>query len=108
MLWRHLAEPTSRWSGDTAGQRRRCGDPIWRCPFVGGGPLLALCVNARRATDPTILAAGAMGPPRCKKLLDNAMPMVRLLWQRETRWLRFLTALDAKAGLDKALREKIN
>ena len=41
-----------------------------------------------------------------QKLLDEAMPMVQLLWQRETEGKVF-DSPERKAALDKALREKI-
>jgi DNA primase len=41
-----------------------------------------------------------------QKLLDEAMPMVQLLWQRETEGRDF-DSPERKAALDKALREKI-
>ena len=41
-----------------------------------------------------------------QRVLDGAMPMVRLLWQRETEG-RVFDSPERKAALDKALRDKI-
>jgi len=69
----------------------------------GAGRLLeaansfALCRDAKRARNPDDLLR-AHGAPALHKAADNAMPMVRLLWQRETDMAAFLTALNAKAA----------
>ena len=48
----------------------------------------------------------AYGAQALQKLLDRAIPMVDLLWQRETQNKNF-DSPERKAGLDVALREKI-
>ncbi len=48
----------------------------------------------------------AQGSAAVQKLIDNAMPMVQLLWQRETENGNF-DSPERKAALDKALRDKI-
>ncbi len=53
--------------------------------------------------DDLLRAAGAGA---VQTLLDGALPMVQLLWQRETEG-RVFDSPERKAALDKALREKI-
>ena len=56
--------------------------------------------------DPDDLIRSAKGPQAVQEVLDQALPMVKLLWQRETEGKVF-DSPERKAALDKALREKI-
>jgi DNA primase len=47
------------------------------------------------------------GPGAMQRLLDNAKPMVELLWEREVHGKNF-DSPERKAALDKTLREKLN
>ena len=59
----------------------------------------------RIAPEPIITLDG-QGAGALQKLLDSALPMVKLLWQRETEGKVF-DSPERKAALDKSLREKI-
>ncbi len=49
----------------------------------------------------------AQGPAAMQALIDNAMPMVRLLWQRETEGRDF-DSPERRAALDKQLRQVVS
>ena len=73
-------------------------------PLLEAGQSLRFAVMPE-GQDPDDLLK-AQGAGALQKLLDAAMPMVRLLWQRETEGKVF-DSPERKAALDKALREKI-
>lgn len=49
----------------------------------------------------------AQGAPGLQKIIDGAIPMVQLLWQRETEGMVF-DSPERKAALDKTLRERLS
>ena len=104
MLWRISPEPIITLDGDAAGQRAAMRLIDLALPLLEAGQSLRFAVMPD-GQDPDDLLR-AHGAPALQKLLDNAMPMVRLLWQRETDG-RVFDSPERKAGLDKALREKI-
>jgi len=104
MLWRIAPEPIITLDGDTAGQRAALRLIDLALPLLEAGQSLRFAVMPD-GQDPDDLLK-AQGAPALQKLLDDAMPMVRLLWQRETEGKVF-DSPERKAALDKALREKI-
>ncbi len=104
MLWRIAPEPIITLDGDAAGQRAALRLIDLALPLLEAGQSLRFAVMPD-GQDPDDLLR-AHGAPALQKLLDNAMPMVRLLWQRETDG-RVFDSPERKAALDKALREKI-
>jgi len=104
MLWRIAPEPIITLDGDTAGQRAAMRLVDLALPLLEAGQSLRFAVMPE-GQDPDDLLK-AQGAPALQKLLDEAMPMVRLLWQRETQGKVF-DSPERKAALDKALREKI-
>lgn len=104
MLWRIAPEPIVALDGDTAGLRAAMRLIDLALPLVEAGQSLRFAMMPP-GKDPDDLLR-EQGAPALQKLLDEAMPMVRLLWQRETEG-RVFDSPERKAGLDKALRDKI-
>ena len=104
MLWRVAPEPIIALDGDTAGLRAAMRLIDLALPLLEAGQSLRFALMPE-GQDPDDLirgqGAGAMGAA-----LDKAMPMVELLWQRETED-RVFDSPERKAALDKTLREKI-
>ena len=104
MLWRIAPEPIIALDGDTAGLRAAMRVIDIALPLLEAGQSLRFAIMPE-GMDPDDLiksqGAGAM-----QALLDQAIPMVQLLWQRETEGKNF-DSPERKAALDKALREKI-
>ncbi len=104
MLWRISPEPIITLDGDTAGQRAAMRLVDLALPLLEAGQSLRFAVMPE-GQDPDDLLK-SQGAGALQKLLDDAMPMVRLLWQRETEG-RVFDSPERKAALDKSLREKI-
>lgn len=104
LLWRIAPEPIIALDGDTAGLRAAMRVIDNALPLLEAGQSLRFALMPE-GMDPDDLVktqgAGAM-----QKLLDQAIPMVELLWRRETEGKNF-DSPERKAALDKALREKI-
>ncbi|MEO9648884.1 MAG: DNA primase [Roseobacter sp.] len=104
MLWRIAPEPIIALDGDTAGLRAAMRLIDLALPLVEAGQSLRFAIMPT-GKDPDDLLR-EQGAGAFQKLLDTAMPMVQLLWQRETDG-RVFDSPERKAALDKALREKI-
>ena len=104
MLWRIAPEPIIALDGDTAGLRAAMRLIDLALPLLEAGRSLRFALMPE-GQDPDDLLR-AHGTPALRKLLDDAMPMVSLLWRRETDG-RVFDSPERKAALDKALREKI-
>ncbi|WP_439156046.1 DNA primase [Yoonia sp.] len=104
LLWRIADEPIIALDGDTAGLRAAMRVIDIALPLLEAGKSLRFALMPQ-GLDPDDLiksqGAGAM-----QKLLDAAIPMVQLLWRRETEGKVF-DSPERKASLDKALREKL-
>ncbi|MRU16478.1 DNA primase [Roseovarius sp. A21] len=104
MLWRIADEPIMALDGDTAGLRAAYRVIDLALPLLEAGKSLRF-VLMPEGQDPDDLLR-SKGASAVQKQLDEAMPMVQLLWQRETEGRDF-DSPERKAALDKALREKI-
>ncbi|WP_299142010.1 DNA primase [uncultured Tateyamaria sp.] len=104
MLWRVSPEPIIALDGDTAGLRAAMRLIDLALPLLEAGKSLRFALMPQ-GQDPDDLLK-AQGAGALQKLLDTAIPMVRLLWQRETEGKVF-DSPERKAALDKALRDKI-
>ncbi|MEC3860251.1 DNA primase [Mesobacterium sp. TK19101] len=104
MLWRISNEPIIALDGDKAGIRAAMRVIDIALPLLEAGKGLRFAVMPE-GKDPDDLIR-AEGAGAVQAVLDQAMPMVRLLWQRETEGKVF-DSPERKAALDKALREKI-
>lgn len=103
-LWRISDEPIIALDGDTAGLRAAMRLIDLALPLLEAGKSLRFALMPE-GQDPDDLLR-AKGPSAVQGVLDNAMPMVNLLWQRETDGRNF-DSPERRAALDKALKDKI-
>ena len=104
MLWRIHPEPIITLDGDTAGQRAAMRLIDLALPLLEAGRSMRFVMMPEGQDPDDLLRASGAGA--FQKLIDQAVPMVRLLWQRETEGKVF-DSPERKAALDKSLREKI-
>ncbi|WP_271946267.1 DNA primase [Ruegeria faecimaris] len=104
LLWRISDEPIIALDGDTAGLRAAMRAVDLALPLLEAGKSLRFALMPE-GKDPDDLLR-AEGPAAVQAVLEGAMPMVRLLWQRETEGKVF-DSPERKAALDKVLRDKI-
>ncbi|MDE4142022.1 MULTISPECIES: DNA primase [Rhodobacterales] len=104
MLWRMSDEPVIALDGDKAGIRAAMRLIDLALPRLEAGKSLRFAIMPE-GKDPDDMIRSE-GPAAVQAVLDQAMPMVKLLWQRETEG-RVFDSPERKAALDKALREKI-
>ena len=104
LLWRISDEPIIALDGDKAGLRAAQRLIDLALPLLEAGKSLRFALMPD-GKDPDDLIR-ASGPDAVKNVLDAAIPMVQLLWDRETEGRNF-DSPERKAALDKALREKI-
>ncbi len=104
LLWRMADEPIIALDGDTAGLRAAMRVIDIALPLLEAGKSLRFALMPEGLDPDDVLKA--QGASAMQKLLDAAMPMVQLLWQRETEGKAF-DSPERKAALDKTLRDKI-
>jgi DNA primase len=104
MLWRISPEPVIALDGDTAGLRAALRLIDLSLPLLEAGQSLRFAMMPE-GLDPDDLIR-AQGAGAMRKLLDQAVPMVQLLWRRETDG-RVFDSPERKAALDKVLHEKL-
>ena len=104
LLWRIAPEPIIALDGDTAGVRAAYRVIDLALPLLEAGQSLRFAVMPEGQDPDDVIRAG--GPSALQTLLDKAMPMVDLLWQREIQGKVF-DSPERRAMLDKGLREKI-
>ena len=104
LLWRIAPEPIIALDGDTAGLRAAYRVIDLALPLLEAGQSLRFAVMPEGQDPDDVIRAG--GPSALQTLLDKAMPMVDLLWQREIQGKVF-DSPERRAMLDKGLREKI-
>lgn len=104
MIWRICPEPVIALDGDNAGVQaaRRLIDLA--LPLLEAGKSLRFCILPE-GLDPDDLIR-AQGAEAMQKLLDNAQPMVDLLWQRETEG-KIFDSPERRTTLDASLRKAI-
>ncbi|KAJ55309.1 DNA primase [Actibacterium mucosum KCTC 23349] len=103
-LWRISPEPTIALDGDRAGMAAALRVIDLSLPLIEAGQSLRFAVMPPGQDPDDVIRAA--GPPAIAKLLDEAKPMVQLLWQRETEGKSF-DSPERKAALDKDLRAAI-
>ena len=104
LLWRIADEPIIALDGDTAGLRAAMRVIDLALPLLEAGKSVRFAIMPE-GMDPDDLIR-AKGPGAVQSVLDEAIPMVRLLWQRETEGKVF-DSPERNAALDKAIREKL-
>lgn len=104
LLWRIADEPIIALDGDTAGLRAAMRLVDLALPLLQSGKSLRFAIMPEgQDPDDLIRASGASA---VQNVIDGAIPMVQLLWRRETEGRNF-DSPERKAALDKALRQKI-
>ncbi|WP_050602699.1 DNA primase [Ruegeria sp. 6PALISEP08] len=104
LLWRVSNEPVIALDGDTAGLRAAMRAVDLALPLLEAGKSLRFALMPE-GKDPDDLLR-AEGPGAVQTVLEGAIPMVKLLWQRETEG-KIFDSPERKAALDKSLRDKI-
>ncbi len=101
LLWRLAPEPVVALDGDAAGLRAAYRLIDVALPLLGPEQSLRFVLLPQGQDPDDLLRAG--GPAAMRKLLDGAIPLARLLWQRETAGQRF-DSPERRAALDARLR----
>ncbi|MEM9344933.1 MAG: DNA primase [Pseudomonadota bacterium] len=104
LLWRIAPEPVIALDGDTAGLRAAMRLVDLALPLLEAGQSLRFALMPEGQDPDDLLKAQGAGAMR--SLIEGAVPMVQLLWRRETEG-RSLDSPERKAALDKSLREAI-
>ncbi len=104
MLWRIAPEPIIALDGDKAGLAAAMRVMDLALPLLEAPNALRFALMPE-GMDPDDLIR-ARGARAVQEVLDRSLPMVQLLWRRETEG-RVFDSPERKAALDKALREKI-
>jgi DNA primase len=103
MLWRISDEPIITLDGDTAGQRAALRLIDLALPLLEAGRSLRFAMMPE-GQDPDDLLKSA-GAGAVQALIDAAVPMVQLLWNREVDGRSF-DSPERKAALEKTLYAK--
>lgn len=101
MIWRIADEPIVALDGDNAGLKAAQRVIDLALPLLEAGKALRFAILPG-GMDPDDLLK-AQGAPAMQAVLDQARPMVQLLWQRETEG-RIFDSPERRASLDKTLR----
>ncbi|MFN3992417.1 MAG: DNA primase [Tabrizicola flagellatus] len=101
MIWRIADEPIMALDGDNAGLKAAQRVIDLALPLLEAGKALRIAILPG-GMDPDDLLK-AQGAPAMQAVLDQAKPMVQLLWQRETEG-RVFDSPERRAALDKTLR----
>lgn len=104
LMWRISPEPVIALDGDDAGLRAAMRLIDLALPMTGPGQALRFAFLPQ-GQDPDDLI-GAKGAGAMSAVLDEARPLVDLLWRRETDG-RVFDSPERRAALDKALGDAI-
>jgi DNA primase len=104
LMWRMHPEPVIALDGDKAGLRAAMRVIDLAMPLLEAGKSLRFAIMPEgKDPDDLIKAEGRAG---MRAVLMAAVPMVTLLWQRETEG-KIFDSPERRASLDKALRDAI-
>ena len=104
MLWRIAPEPIIALDGDAAGLKAAMRVMDLALPLLEAPNALRFALMPEGKDPDDLIRAEGAGAVR--KVLDASIPMVQLLWRRETEG-RVFDSPERKAALDKALRERV-
>jgi DNA primase len=104
LMWRIAPEPIIALDGDTAGLRAAMRVIDLALPLIEAGQSLRFAIMPEGMDPDDVLKAEGRGA--MQKLIDAALPMVQLLWRRETEGKVF-DSPERRAALDRDLREVI-
>ncbi|WP_370229694.1 DNA primase, partial [Salipiger bermudensis] len=102
LLWRITDEPIVALDGDKAGLRAAYRVIDLALPLLQAGKTLRFALMPEGKDPDDLLRAEGAGA--VSKVLEGAMPMVQLLWRRETEGKVF-DSPERKAALDARLRD---
>lgn len=105
MMWRVSPEPLIALDGDRAGLQAAMRLIDLALPQLEAGQSLRFALMPEGLDPDDVLKAQGRGA--MQRLLDGALPMVQLLWQRETEGGVY-DSPERKAALDKNLRAAIS
>ncbi len=103
LLWRVSSEPIVALDGDTAGLRAAFRVIDLALPLIEAGHSLRFALMPEGKDPDDLVRSG--GATAVQEVLEASLPMVNLLWRRETEGQIF-DSPERKAMLDKVLREK--
>jgi len=101
LMWRVSPEPIIALDGDAAGLRAGFRLIDLALPLLGPDQSLRFCLLPEKMDPDDILRQG--GAAAMAKLTEGAVPLVQLLWQRETEGQVF-DSPERRAALDRRLR----
>lgn len=101
LLWRIDPEPVIALDGDKAGLRAALRVIDLALPMLEAGQSLRFAILPEDQDPDDLLRT--RGRDAMRAVIDGALPMVRLLWQRETEGRTF-DSPERRAALDKSLR----
>lgn len=104
LMWRVSPEPVIALDGDTAGLRAAMRLIDMALPLAGPGQALRFALLPAGQDPDDLIRAGGTGAIRA--VLDQAQPLVDLLWRRETEG-RVFDSPERRAALDKALADAV-
>lgn len=104
LLWRLAAEPILAFDGDEAGRRAASRAAHLALPHLKPGQSLRFAFLPP-GEDPDSLIAGN-GPAAMRQRLDDAEPLVSVLWREQTEDKDFSTP-ERRAGLEKSLSDLV-
>ncbi len=104
LLWRISDEPVIALDGDKAGLRAAQRLIDLALPLLEAGKSLRFALMPEGKDPDDLIRSDGAGAVQA--VLDKAMPMVQLLWDKEIEGKNF-DSPERKAALDKVLREKI-
>jgi len=102
MLWRMADEPLIALDGDRAGLQAAERVVDLALPLLEAGKSLRFVLMPEGKDPDDLLRAG--GARAMQALIDDAQPMVQLLWRRQTEGRSF-DSPERKAALERACRE---
>ncbi|MEM9318962.1 MAG: DNA primase [Pseudomonadota bacterium] len=105
LMWRMADEPIIALDGDTAGLRAAMRLIDIALPLLAPGKSLRFALMPPGQDPDDLIASG--GPAAMQNVLDAALPMVDLLWRRETEG-RVFDSPERRASLDKALGQAVS
>lgn len=102
LLWRLAEEPILCFDGDKAGVKAAYRAIDTALPLIGPGRSLRFVMLPDGQDPDELLRAG--GPAAITSALANPLPLVDILWTRETQGVALDTP-ERRAGLERRLRE---
>lgn len=103
LLWRVTDEPVIMLDGDGAGLRAAYRVIDLALPLLAAGKSLRFALMPEGQDPDDVLRAEGAGAVQAR--VDDALSLVRLLWQRETEGRQF-DSPERKAALERTCREK--